>query len=458
MKTLHVHSNGQWQEVVGSPGALDGYYTIVQTDAAIKASRDEGALDLDAVQNQVLFAVTETARQLQEKIDLKADQAATYTKVEVDGKFAPLSTTTLITTQLQAVFDSIYTRPEADDRYARKQDKEQPLLAKTVVSQAYGFGDTLLPPVALGYTDTGEGYGARLVLNVGLNNEFLVYKSDLEPLNALLPRIETLESKSAPAVDLSGYAKAVDVATTLMVYAKTADVAAFVEANYTPKATTYTKAEADGKFLTLVDVNGVYAFSAETYKKTETYTKAEVETRLLEVPSPMKYLQWGGAFQKMLAGNAKDKWFAAGLLPSIQIVKGKHYRLEMTTKFGPLNADYKECWVGFRFNYKAINELPCTKQPLVTMGGFGHTTVTRARAAIAATAVATTTPTRADRFRFLAVDDWASAEDIIEYAVEFEADQDIASANFVPEICFGGTWGQYPTNFEGVVAVFRQMD
>ena len=71
MKTLHVHSNGQWQEVVGSPGALDGYYTIVQTDAAIKASRDEGALDLDAVQNQVLFAVTETARQLQERIDLK---------------------------------------------------------------------------------------------------------------------------------------------------------------------------------------------------------------------------------------------------------------------------------------------------------------------------------------------------------------------------------------------------
>jgi hypothetical protein len=342
--------------------------------------------------------------------------------------------------------------------YAKLQDNQQALLSKTITAQAYGFGDTILPAVGLGYVDTGEGYGNRLVLNIGLENEFLVYKSDLEPLNALLPRLESLEGKSAPAVDLSGYAKTVEVATTLMVYAKTADVAAFVEANYTPKDTTYTKTEADGKFLTLVDVNGVYAFAAETYKKTETYTKAEVETRLLEVPSPMKYLQWGGAFQKMLAGNAKDKWFSAGLIPSIQIVKGKHYRLEMTTKFGPLNADYKECWVGFRFNYKALNELPCTKQPLVTMGGFGHTTVTNARAAIAATAVATTTPTRADRFRFLAVDDWASAEDIIDYAVEFEADRDIASANFVPEICFGGTWGQYPTNFEGVVAVFRQMD
>jgi hypothetical protein len=44
------------------------------------------------------------------------------------------------------------------------------------------------------------------VLNVGLENEYLVYKSDLEPLEALLPRIETLESKAAPPVDLSATA------------------------------------------------------------------------------------------------------------------------------------------------------------------------------------------------------------------------------------------------------------
>jgi hypothetical protein len=467
---------------------LSGYYTKPETDAAIKASRDEGALDLDAVQAQLVYVIEESGRQTQAKIDLKADK----------------TTTDLITTQLQAVFDSIYTRPEADDRYAAKQDNQQALLTKTITASAYGFGDSVLPSVGLGYVDTGEGYGNRLVLNIGLENEFLVYKSDLDSLNALLPRMEALESKAAPTeMDMSAFAKLADANQTVVASAVEAsrfrfdathsvvmllsnglerpvyrdgtknNALAFVSelaglctiadaatqiALCAKKAETYTKAECDGKFLTLVDVNGVYAFAEETYKKSETYTKAEVETRLLEVPSPMKYLQWGGAFQKMPAGNAKDKWFAAGLMPSIQIVKGKRYRLEMTTKFGPLNADYKECWVGFRFNYKALNELPCTKQPLVTMGGFGHTTVTRARAAIAATAVATTTPTRADRFRFLAVDDWASAEDIIDYAVEFEADQDIASANFVPEICFGGTWGQFPTNFEGVVAVFRQMD
>jgi hypothetical protein len=273
MKTLNVYSNGKWEEVVASPAGLEDYakteyvdaaiaaipatdlsvyYTKPETDAAIKVCRDEGALDLDAVQNQVLFAVTETARQLQVRIDLKADQAVTYTKVEVDGKFAPLSTTTLITTQLQAVFDSIYTRVESDDRYAAKQDKQQSLITKTVVSQAYGFGDTLLPSVALGYIDTSEGYGNRLVLNVGADNEFLVYKSDLEPLNALLPRIETLESKAAPVVDLAPYVTLVDA-----------------DARYAPKATTYTKVECDSKFLTIVDL-GQYAFAADVYTQKQT--------------------------------------------------------------------------------------------------------------------------------------------------------------------------------------------
>jgi hypothetical protein len=277
MKTLHVHSNGQWQEVVGSPGALDGYYTIVQTDAAIKASRDEGALDLDAVQNQVLFAVTETARQLQEKIDLKADQAATYTKVEVDGKFAPLSTTTLITTQLQAVFDSIYTRPEADDRYARKQDKEQPLLAKTVVSQAYGFGDTLLPPVALGYTDTGEGYGARLVLNVGVDNEFLVYKSDLEPLNALLPRIETLESKAAPVIDLAPY---VTLATADTRYGRLEALDLLRNQVQTIFDSIYTRAEADFRYPLKADVYTQKQTDDRFMRITDAFSKADFDNQM----------------------------------------------------------------------------------------------------------------------------------------------------------------------------------
>jgi len=74
------------------PANLDDYYTKPETDAAIKVCRDEGALDLDAVQNQVLFAVTETARQLQERIDLKAPQSTTYTKTEVDEAIANAAT------------------------------------------------------------------------------------------------------------------------------------------------------------------------------------------------------------------------------------------------------------------------------------------------------------------------------------------------------------------------------
>jgi hypothetical protein len=275
MKTLHVHKNGQWQEVVGAPSDLQGYYTSAQTDAAILVSRNESAADLDAVQTQVIFAIEETGKQTQAKIDLKADKAETYTKTEVDGKFAPITTTTLITTQLQAVFDSIYTRPESDDRYARKQDNQQPLLAKTVTASAYGFGDTLLPAVGIGYVDTGEGYGNRLVLNIGMENEYLVYKSDLEVLNALLPRIEAIESKGAAAVSLAPY---VTLETADAVYGRKDALDLLrnqvqtifdgvytrveADARYAAKATTYTKTEADTKFLTLVDVN-LYARQAD---------------------------------------------------------------------------------------------------------------------------------------------------------------------------------------------------
>ena len=132
--------------------------------------------------------------------------------------YAPTSTTTLITTQLQAVFDSIYTRAESDDRYAAKSDNTQNLLAKTVVAQAVGFGGSAQPPVALAYTDSGEGYGDRLVLNMGLTNEYLVYKSDLDSVfpvidtsqfattvtaAALDTRIKSLESKSAATSNIN---------------------------------------------------------------------------------------------------------------------------------------------------------------------------------------------------------------------------------------------------------------
>jgi hypothetical protein len=104
---------------------------------------------------------------------------------------------TLIQNQMQILFDSIYTRPESDDRYAAKSDNTQNLLAKTVVAQAVGFGDAALPPVALAYTDSGEGYGDRLVLNMGLTNEYLVYKSDLD---SLFPAIDTSQFSTTATV------------------------------------------------------------------------------------------------------------------------------------------------------------------------------------------------------------------------------------------------------------------
>jgi hypothetical protein len=481
-----------------APPSLDGYATeqyvddsiarIPAVDAYTKTEVDAKvnvlALDIQAVNDQTAAHFQLFSDGLQPTFDAKADKATTYTKAEVDAKipatggsvdltaYAKLNDTAQAITAKSATAETFsgvafqfikenasstaFALADVDGQerpvyavgskkfplafttettgsgsvdltaYAKLNDPTQTVFAKGIVADVFAFDLAN----GLRYIDTAEGYGPRLYFisnATGLEEKNpLVYVSDLEPLNALLPRIETLESKAAPVPDLAGYVTATGLATELLVYGKTADIATFVQTNYASKS--------------------------------ETYTKAEVDDRLLQVPSPMKYLQWGGAFQKMPAGNAKDKWFAAGLVPSIQIVKGKHYRLEMTTKFGPFNTDVKEAWVGFRFNYKTLNELPCTKQPLVTMSGWGTTTVTRARAAISTNAVATTTPTRADRFRFNCVDDWTSAEDIIEYAVEFEADQDIASANFVPEICFGGAWLTFPTNFEGVVAVIRQMD
>jgi hypothetical protein len=110
--------------------------------------------------------------------------------------YAPLSTTTLITTQLQALFDSIYTKPEADDRYAAKADNTQAVLAGTVVAKGYGFGDAATPPAALTYVDTGEGFGPRLVFAVGAVNDYVALRSDFEPLSA---RMKTLEDRAVAA-------------------------------------------------------------------------------------------------------------------------------------------------------------------------------------------------------------------------------------------------------------------
>ena len=67
---------------------LSAYYTKPQTDAAIKAAAEQSALDLDAVQTQLVYVIEETGRQTQAKIDLKADKAALsdYAKLTDDAQ------------------------------------------------------------------------------------------------------------------------------------------------------------------------------------------------------------------------------------------------------------------------------------------------------------------------------------------------------------------------------------
>ena len=275
----------------------------------------------------------------QAAVDLKADKADTYTKVEVDGKFSAFNAEAIVAViagsdiepsnvRTQTLyFDSvavagrdgrIVTANESGKMetvallsdldavsppdltpYAKLQDNQQAILAKAVTAYAYGFGDSLLPSVGLGYLDTGEGYGARLILNIGLETEFLVYKSDLEPLNALLPRIESLESKTAPVVDLAPYvtletADAIygrkDALDLLRTQTQTIFDSVYTrveaDARYPLKTESYTKTECDGKF-------SLKTFEATVYTKTQadtllnakaatatTYTKTEVDTKL----------------------------------------------------------------------------------------------------------------------------------------------------------------------------------
>jgi hypothetical protein len=93
--------------------------------------------------------------------------------------------------------DIVSPTPGDLSAYAKVQDSDQQLLAKTVVAQAVGFGGSALPPVALAFTDSGEGYGERLVLTMGLTNEYLVYKSDLD---SLFPAIDTSQFSTTVTV------------------------------------------------------------------------------------------------------------------------------------------------------------------------------------------------------------------------------------------------------------------
>ena len=187
-----------------------------------------------------------------------------YTKAETDAAIVAAATGTVDLTA-----------------YAKLSDNTQNVVANAVVAKGYTFGDTVSASnPGLVYTDTGEGYGPRLILDTPAGKELIPYQSDFDPLKA---RLDALESKQAPAGDLSAYALKTDllglatdaaVSATYVtkadarIYTTAADVAAFVQTTYATKADTYTKTDCDTKFLTTVDL-ARFPFRDDVYTKVE---------------------------------------------------------------------------------------------------------------------------------------------------------------------------------------------
>jgi hypothetical protein len=132
------------------------------------------------------FATVAQKPDVDAALDLKADKAATYTKAEVDEAIGDSISGQLTQAQIEEIISQV--GPVDLAAYAKISDNTQNLLARVVTAQGYGFGDKNDPPAALTYTDTGEGYGERLVLAAGSSIEYLVMKSDLD---ALFPAIDT---------------------------------------------------------------------------------------------------------------------------------------------------------------------------------------------------------------------------------------------------------------------------
>ena len=343
-------------------GKLATVYTKAEVDAAIASAATGGTVDLtnyytkteldtafsenDLAHQSLETLVRDVALQSGERIDLKADQATTYTKTEVDAaiagivtgdlsqeqidaiisqvgpvdltayaksedvyaktesdtKYATKEATTLLVSQVQAIFDSIYTRPEADDRYAAKSDNTQNVVANGLVAKGYTFGDSVSESnPGLVYTDTGEGYGPRLVLGTPAGNELIPYQSDFAPIRS---RLDALESKAAPG---SGVQDVTALATKESVDLLRSQLQAIFDGMYTRpeadarfvlksemgvvyatktdlheyvNAKTYTKDQADAKFLTLVDI-GILVQKGELSEYAKTvYTKPEIDSKL----------------------------------------------------------------------------------------------------------------------------------------------------------------------------------
>jgi hypothetical protein len=199
-----------------------------------------------------------------------------------------------------------YTKPEADDRYAQKTDNTQNIVANALLAKGYAFGDAVGPSnPGLIYTDTGEGYGPRLVLDTPAGVELIPYQSDFEPIKE---RLSTLESKPAPTVDLSPYITQVDADARYG--ARTAEAVSLLQGQlqsifdsvytrpeaddrYAERAKTYTKTECDGKFLTIVDINQ-FAYRADVY------TQKQCDDRFIRIDQAFSKVDFDNQMALML--------------------------------------------------------------------------------------------------------------------------------------------------------------
>jgi hypothetical protein len=248
--------DGQTDEIkAAATVAFTERYTKQEVDAKVAALQqglDDSNLGVQGVADQIPFVAEQIGIQTAAKLDLKADKATTYTKAEVDEAIGDSISGQLTPEQITEIISQV--GPVDLTAYAKISDNTQNLLAKVVTAQGYGFGDKNEPPVALTYTDTGEGYGERLVLATVSSIEYVVMKSDFDPLKS---RMDALESKAAPTIDA------------------------------------YTKAECDAKFLTLVDIDR-FAYQADVY------TQKQVDDRFMRIDQAFSKVDFDNQMALML--------------------------------------------------------------------------------------------------------------------------------------------------------------
>jgi hypothetical protein len=187
--------------------ALDGAIAT-KADKATTYTKTEidTAFSENGQEHQVIESlVREVAVQLGDSLALKADVATTYTKPEVDEAIAASISGQLSPAQIEELISQVGPVDLTD--YAKKDDASQNVIANAFVGQGFVFGSEVVGSnPGLVYTDTGEGYGPRLILGTPNGNELIPYQSDFDPIKA---RMEALESKQAVGVDAAAAAEAI---------------------------------------------------------------------------------------------------------------------------------------------------------------------------------------------------------------------------------------------------------